>query len=133
MPGHCCSAFTTDWLQVFPDRFIPFPTVYDFGPTGLKALEPSKYFENTRKFSFSPLQQRLICKNYPSEASQYVVPFHLYCPSMKEKIENGICPVCDQYWPSAAAMLRHRKCHRRNNNEVQFDDAESNEGENHRS
>ena len=34
----CCSAFTTDWLQVFPDRFIPFPAVYDFCPTGLKAL-----------------------------------------------------------------------------------------------
>ena len=37
--------------------------------------------------------------------------------------------MCDKNWPSAAAMLRHRKCHRRNNNEVQFDDAESREGE----
>ena len=31
---------------------------------------------------------------------------------MFEKLNNGICPECNLYWPSAAAMKRHKVCHR---------------------
>ena len=32
---------------------------------------------------------------------------------MQEKLAPGICPKCKSYWPSAAAMLRHKRWHRR--------------------
>ena len=32
---------------------------------------------------------------------------------MQGKLSKGICPVCESYWPSAAAMLCHKKCHRK--------------------
>ena len=39
--------------------------------------------------------------------------YHLICicPSLDEKLEKGICKKCGAYWPSQAAMIRHRKCH----------------------
>ena len=50
----------------------------------------------------------------PLEAERYeVTPFELYCPSICGKSTPGICPVCSLYWPSAAAMKRHKKCHGR--------------------
>ena len=39
--------------------------------------------------------------------------FDLYCPSMQGKLFKGMCPVCESYWASAAAMLCHKKCHRK--------------------
>ena len=37
----------------------------------------------------------------------------MYCPSLDGKLEKGICKKCGAYWPSHAAMIRHRKCHRK--------------------
>ena len=39
------------------------------------------------------------------------VPFDLYCPSIQEKLTKSICKLCKRYWPSAATMIRHKKCH----------------------
>ena len=41
------------------------------------------------------------------------VPFDLYCPSVQEKLANGIWKLCNRYWPSKATMIRHKKCHRK--------------------
>ena len=51
------------------------------------------------------------------------MPFDLYCPSMQEKLSKGICKICNRYWPSAAAMIRHKKCHR-NVNELEAESEE---------
>ena len=40
------------------------------------------------------------------------MPFDLYCPSMREKLEEGICKTCWLYWPSKAAIKRHEKAHK---------------------
>ena len=32
---------------------------------------------------------------------------------MKDKLHHGICPKCYSYWPRAAAMIRHKQCHKR--------------------
>ena len=53
-------------------------------------------------------------KKIPFAGDDYdEVPFDLYCPSMQEKLKKGICSICNRYWPSAAAMIRHKKCHRK--------------------
>ena len=108
----CCSDFKTDWIQVFPDRFLPAPAVYQYGIQGLQAVEPSECFANPKISQFSPLHQRLRSVKLPQEAAKYVkAPYDLYCPSMAKKLTEGICKKCHSYWPSAAAMKRHRKCH----------------------
>ena len=109
----CCEMFKTDWEKVFPERFVPFPAVYSIGTNGIIAVEPSSYFKNLKKFEFASLQKRVLLKKIPEEGKKYdkIIPFDLYCPSMEDKIKPGICPICCTYWPSAAAMLRHKKCH----------------------
>ena len=120
----CCEPFKTNWLDVFPDCFVPFPAVYKYESNGSVAVEPSEYIKNPRKYEFSPLTKRLLLKKSPDEAKAYVeVPFEIYCLSMKEKLEKGISPICNSYWPSTAAMLRHKKCHTvRNHAKIEEDD-----------
>ena len=66
-----------------------------------------------RNSSLSVLPKRLLFKKIPLAAIKYnEVPFDLYCPSMQDKLSKGICKICNRYWPSAAAMIRHKKCHR---------------------
>ena len=109
----CCEPFKTNWMQVFPDRFVPFPAVYKYETSGAVAVEPSEYASKPKNFDFAPLHKRLLLKQSPNKAKSFgEVPFDLYSPSMKEKLEKGICKICDMYWPSAAAMLRHKKCHK---------------------
>lgn len=111
----CCSPFETNWLNVIPDRFIPFPAIYEYTNKGNTPVEPSTYFQavNNPTSSFAPLPQRLLLKAIPQEGSKYkTVPFDLYCPSMKVKLAKGICQKCSQYWPSEAAMKRHKKAHK---------------------
>ena len=116
----CCLPFETNWLTVFNNRFIPFPAVYKYAKYGMDAVKPSVYFESpNNRFDFAPLFERLLWKSYPAESVKYeVAPFDIYCPSMKGKFDKGICKTCNQYWPSEAAMLRHKKAHKKKKNQM---------------
>ena len=108
----CCEPYTTDWTKIFPDRFIPAPAVYEYGKNGLVAVEPQTYFESPKNFEFATLSQRVILQKESQAASRFIsTPFDFYCPSMEEKLEKGICNECGHYWPSQAAMKRHKKYH----------------------
>ena len=67
----CCQPFVTNWLSVFPVRFLPNPAVYEYSNVGQSAVEPKKFTENPKLYAFSPLQQRLLLKLQPGEASKY--------------------------------------------------------------
>lgn len=38
----CCEPFITDWPKMFPSRFLPYPSVYEYGESGMVAVEPEK-------------------------------------------------------------------------------------------
>ena len=119
----CCAPFQTNWMDVFPNRFIPIPAVYEYKSNGQVAVA-SIYLKNPKKFEFVRLTKRLLMQKIPFAATKYdEVPFDLYCPSMQEKLSKGICKICNRYWPSAAAMIRHKKCHR-NVNELEAESEE---------
>ena len=107
----CCSPFETNWLTVFNNRLIPFPAIYKYAKHGMDTVEPSVYFQSpNNRLNFALLFECLSWKRYPAESAKYeVAPFDLYCPSMNCKLDKGICKTCNQYWPSEAAMLRHKK------------------------
>ena len=98
---------------MFPAQFCPPPSVYKYSENSMVAVEPEKYFKDPKKYEFAPLSLRITLQKYPDPAKKYLnVPLDLYCPSMQDKLENGICKSCGHYWPSRAAMMRHRKGHR---------------------
>ena len=120
----CCEPFQTNWMNVFRDRFFPTPAVYKYKSNGQVAVEPSIYVKNPKKVGFVRLTKRLLLKKIPFAATKYdEVPFDLYCPSMQEKLSKGICKISNRYWPSAAAMIRHKKCHH-NVNELEAESEE---------
>ena len=41
----CCQPFETNWLSVFPDRFVPFPAVHKCRMKGIEAVEPAEYLK----------------------------------------------------------------------------------------
>lgn len=43
---HCCSVFKRTWLKTFPDRFIPFPCIYEYANNYIIPVEPSRYFKS---------------------------------------------------------------------------------------
>ena len=77
-------------------------------------MEPKDYFQNQKSYKFALLHQRLFAKVKPQVSINYgIVPFDMYCPSLDGKLGKGICKKCGAYWSSQAAMIRHRKCHRK--------------------
>jgi len=108
----CCKPFSTNWLKVFPKRFLPAPAVYQFGARGLQALEPEEYVKLPKKYKFASLKDRLLLELKPRAASNFIrPPFDLYCPSMQDTLERSICKYCGSSWPCQAAVKRHAKCH----------------------
>ena len=107
---------------------MPFPAVYQYGPTGLEIVEPTVYFKNKKKFKFATLSQRLITNLIPKEENgkNRPVPFDTYCESMQETKEDCICEICHLYWPSKAAKNRHKMSHRQG---VTIDTHDPNNGE----
>ena len=126
----CCKQFKTDWHLVFPERFIPPPSIYKYDSAGVIAVETENYLNypnsTQNSFEFAPLQKRLLLCKKTVEGSEYVkIPFDLYCPSMKDKLTKGICPICESYWPSTAAMRRHKKCHKPQKSHTVSDEEET--------
>ena len=114
----CCSAFQTNWLKTFPDRFIPFLSIYEYTNNGIIPIESARYFKNlTCPRKFAPITHRLLVQAVPEEAFKFkIIPFDLYCPFVKEKLNNGICTESGKYWSSEASMKRHRKALKKGQN-----------------
>ena len=99
-------------MQVFLQRFIPFPAVYSHTVSGMKALDPDTVASNPKAHAFASLTERLVQKLVPASALHHTaVPFDFYCPSMQGKLNEGIFPKCGMYWRSKAALGRHMPCH----------------------
>ena len=107
-----CQPFKTNWISLFPERFLPFPGCHKNEKFGLETVEPKDYFQNQKSYKFALLYQRLFAKVKPHVFINYaIVPFDMYCLSLDGSFAKGICKKCGAYWPSQAAMIRHRKCH----------------------
>ena len=100
----CCKPFVTNWMTIFPKRFLPAPSIYNFGPNGLYAVEPSEYAKKPRDYKFASLKERLIGNLLPNEARNYnPPPYDLYCPSMMPYLAKFMCEICGLSCPCEAA------------------------------
>ena len=81
----CWEPFVSDWLTVFPKRFIPPLAIYQYNKYCTTAIEPTECFTNPSKDEFSPLVCCLLLKKSPKSTDLYF-PFEMYCPSMEGKL-----------------------------------------------
>ena len=77
----CCLPFRTNWIEVFPSRYLPCPAVVEYKSTGMVPIHPNELGVN---HSFLPLTKRLVVKDEkikkPNDKCTEV-PFDTYCPS----------------------------------------------------
>ena len=69
-----CALFLSDWLTVFPKRFIPPPAVYQYTVYGMTTVEPTECFANPLKCEFAPLASRLLLKKSPESTDDMHFP-----------------------------------------------------------
>ena len=112
-----CALFLSDWLTVFPKRFIPPPAVYQYTVYGMTTVEPTECFANPLKCEFAPLASCLLLKKSPESTDDMYFPFDLYCPSVEVKLLKGVYSDCGHHWPSQVAMKRHQVMHGENKEE----------------
>lgn len=116
----CCSKTHSSYFSIVPTRFLPppFPTVQS---DGLKAPD-LKDVKEVHKFPslFVALSLQVNDVLPKSLSTEYpVLPYDLYCPSVKNVLKDRCCKVCKMYFASIVMMKKHcSQYHRANSTPV---------------
>ena len=91
--------------NIFPDRFLPAPVPVRQNPGGptvpeVKDVQPTGRFPN--------LWKRIAIKTLIPATEFDPLLYDMYCLSVKFEIKKRVCKKCGMYYPSIAAVKRHR-------------------------
>ena len=103
----CCLPFRSNYLKLFPSRFLPPPMPIRRNECG-PIIPPVKSEDD----KFCTLSQLLILGPKTLNFSDFsTVPYDFHCPSAKEKLYERSCNYCSYHGPTAAALKRHLVVH----------------------
>ncbi|CAF3854357.1 unnamed protein product [Rotaria sordida] len=110
----CCGPWRSNYIQVFPHRFLPPPVPFDRSSAGVRLAELESSYANINSLSpyYGTLFQRIQFHGiviYGTNNS--LLPFDSYCPSIQTKIHSRVCSICKQYIPSPTRLRNHYKVH----------------------
>ena len=84
----CCGPFRTNWLRIFPNRFLPATVQFRQDPGGLTV--PSVSQVKTTDL-YADLWQRIAVNNL---VALNLVPYDMYCPSVKLAVKLRVEFTC---------------------------------------
>ncbi|CAF1024873.1 unnamed protein product [Rotaria sordida] len=104
----CCGPWRSNYVRVFPHRFLPSPVPFERTAYGIRMAE-----KDYQKGQFyGSLFQRIQFHGIVIQHTQNdMLPFDYCCSSVKKEIKKRICKICNQYIPSAYRMKNHYKIH----------------------
>jgi hypothetical protein len=104
----CCGPWRSNYVEVFPHRFLPSPVPFERTPYGVRMAE-----KDYQKGQFyGSLFQRIQFHGVVIQHTQNeMLPFDYCCSSVKKELKKRTCKVCNQYIPSAYRMKNHYKIH----------------------
>ena len=104
----CCGQWRSNYIEVFPHRFLPSPVPFERTPYGIRMAE-----KDYQKGQFyGSLFQRIQFHGVVIEHTQNeMLPFDHCCSSVKKELRKRTCRICNQYIPSAYRMKNHYKIH----------------------
>ncbi|CAF0966810.1 unnamed protein product [Rotaria sp. Silwood1] len=104
----CCGPWRSNYVRVFPHRFLPAPVPFERTPYGVRMAE-----KDYQKGQFyGSLFQRIQFHGIVIQHTQNeMLPFDYCCSSVKKELKKRTCKVCNQYIPSAYRMKNHYKIH----------------------
>ncbi|CAF2644129.1 unnamed protein product [Rotaria sp. Silwood2] len=106
--AECCGAWRSNYIEVFPHRFLPSPVPFERTPYGIRMAE-----KDYQKGQFyGSLFQRIQFHGVVIENTQNeMLPFDFCCSSVKKELRKRTCKICNQYIPSAYRMKNHYRIH----------------------
>ncbi len=110
----CCGPWRSNYIQVFPHRFLPPPVPFHRSSRGVRLAEIESSFANQKPISpyYGTLFQRIQFHGIVVRGSQKpLIPFDAYCPSLQNKLDLRTCSICKQYIPSAIRLRHHYRVH----------------------
>ena len=117
----CCGPWRSNYIQVFPHRFLPSPVPFERTPRGI-AMADRDYQKGV---FYGSLIQRIQFHGVVMHQTQNdVLPFDFACASVRKDMKKRVCSICKQYIPSAYRMKNHYKIHQQQyaSNCVEYDD-----------
>ncbi len=110
----CCTPWRSNYIQVFPHRFLPPPVPFNRSSRGVKMaeIESSSATINPISPFYGNLFQRIQFHGIViNRTHNDLLPFDACCPSLQIKLPSRICSICKQYIPSAIRLRNHYKIH----------------------
>ena len=83
----CCRPFLTNWLRIFPNRFLPAPVHFKRDPRGL-TVPPVSHVKTTDHYA--DLWQRIAVNNLVPFNNYEILPYNMYCPSVKSAVTQSV-------------------------------------------
>ncbi len=115
----CCDKFKTNVDAFFPHRRVPPLIPITHSDSGIEALDLN---HNIEKVKFPSLSERVVFEKklvnlQVREKFGRTVPYDVYLPTVKDKIEKRICKKCGKYHASIKSLGVHNKvCKKSKNN-----------------
>ncbi|CAF3351676.1 unnamed protein product [Rotaria socialis] len=110
----CCGPWRSNYIQVFPHRFLPSPVPFDRSSHGVRLAQLEASFANMNPTSpyYGTLFQRIQFHGIVMQGTNnLLLPFDSYCPSVQAKLQSRVCSICKQYIPSPTRLRNHYKVH----------------------
>ena len=110
----CCGQWRSNYIQVFPHRFLPPPVPFhrSSGGVRLAELETSTADRHPNSPYYGTLFQRIQFHGIVMRRTQSaLLPFDAFCPSIQNKLHYRTCSICKQYVPSPMRLRNHYRVH----------------------
>ncbi len=110
----CCGPWRSNYIQVFPHRFLPPPVPFDRSSSGVRLGELESSIANIHPISpyYGTLFQRIQFHGIVMlKTNNALLPFDSFCPSIQTKLHSRICSICKQYIPTATRLRNHYRVH----------------------
>ncbi len=117
----CCGPWRSNYIQVFPHRFLPAPVAFERTPRGIAMAER----DYQKGVFYGSLIQRIQFHGVVMQHTQNdIIPFDYCCASVRKELKRRVCSICKQYIPSAYRMKNHYKIHQQQyaSNCLDYDD-----------
>ncbi|CAF2837468.1 unnamed protein product [Rotaria sp. Silwood2] len=104
----CCGEWRSNYVEIFPHRFLPSPVPFERTPYGIRIAE-----KDYQKGQFyGSLFQRIQFHGVVIQHTQNeMLPFDYCCSSVKKELGKRMCKICNQYIPSAYCTKNYYKIH----------------------
>ncbi|CAF1179266.1 unnamed protein product [Didymodactylos carnosus] len=104
----CCGKWRSNYVQIFPHRFLPPPMPFERTPLGIIMAKEDKMKNQFYGSLFHRIQFHGVVIQYTLNDQ---LPFDYCCSSVKKDLKKRVCKICKQYIPSTYRMKQHYKIH----------------------